>query len=241
MRSFRRFSYKDTNLRVASAYFDVVTDEIVTQRKTLEKYIRSNKSFLGSYVPVEIADDAPTVVKRMSDAAKKTGLGPMAAVAGTLAQLGAEKALSLGATEVIVENGGDMFVVCDSPLTIGIHSGDDKIGDSLAFNLPPSQIAICSSSGRMGHSHSLGKASLATAVSINASLADAAATLLGNIIQSAADLQAAVARVGSIGGIDAVMAIIDGQIGLYGRLPQLVKNPDANISAMITRDRFSFI
>ncbi|MBN2714487.1 MAG: UPF0280 family protein [Deltaproteobacteria bacterium] len=240
MRTFKRFSYKDTNLRVAGEHFDAITSEIVEQRKMLEKYIRRHPDFKTSLSPVSLLGDAPEVVLRMAAASMKTGLGPMAAVAGTLAQLGGEKALSLGATEVIVENGGDMYIACAQPLVVGIHSGDDKFGDSLAFEVPASRIAICSSSSRMGHSLSFGRCSLATAVSEDASLADAAATMLGNLVTSSASLQSAVDRVGAIDGIDGVMAIIDGQIGMRGNLPRLVKNQDAHMLHKITRDRLSF-
>ena len=239
MRNFRRFSYKDTNLKVAGDHFDVVTSEVIAQRKQLEKYIRRHPAFQSALEPVLLQSDAPEVARRMALASEKTGLGPMAAVAGTLAQLGAEKALEMGTSEVIVENGGDMYIACGSVLTIGIHTGDEKFGDALAFELPASRVAICSSSSRMGHSLSFGNCALATAVSADAAMADAAATLLGNLITSPDTLPDAVERVGTIEGIDGVMAIIDGQIGLYGNLPKIVKNQDPDTAHKITRDRLS--
>ncbi|MBN2526299.1 MAG: UPF0280 family protein [Deltaproteobacteria bacterium] len=239
MRTFRRFSYKDTNLRVACDLFEPLIDEVVNQRKMLEKYIREHGAFRESLSPIAVLENAPDVVTRMAAAAQQTGVGPMAAVAGTLAQMGVERALYLGATESIVENGGDMYIAAASPVTIGIHSGDEKFGDALAFRVPPSRVAICSSSSKMGHSLSFGKCSLATVVSSNASLADAAATLLGNIVQSADDLASAVARVGAIDGVDGVMAIMDGQIGLKGSLPEIVRNADCATDGKITRDRHS--
>lgn len=239
MRSYRRFSFKDTNLRVACDRFDAVVDEVMAQRKLLEKYIRRQPEFVSTLSPIPLLGGAPDVAVRMAAAAETSGLGPMAAVAGTLAQMGAEKALAEGAKEAIVENGGDLYVAAASPVVVGIHSGDEQFGDSLAFQIPPGQLAICSSSGRMGHSTSFGKCTLATAVSANASLADAAATLLCNSVQCANDLHTAVARVGAIDGITGVMAIIDGKIGLHGNLPPIIRNTDPATGTKVTRDRYS--
>ena len=241
MRTYRRYSYKDTNLRVACIQFDEVVNEVVTQRKLLERYIRRQPEFVRSLEPLQLLEDAPEVVLRMAAASEKTGLGPMAAVAGTLAQLGAEKAMALGVADVIVENGGDLYIAATTPVVVGIHSGDDKFGDSLGFQIPPGQLAICSSSSRMGHSLSFGKCTLATAVSAHASLADAAATLLCNSIQCADDLESAVAKVGAIEGVDGTMAIMDGKIGLCGNLPQIIRNIDPSTKTKVTRDRYSLL
>ncbi len=239
MRTYRRFSYKDSNLRIACDLFDVVVEEVMAQRKQLEKYIRQQPEFVTALTPIPLLPDAPDVAARMVSASEKIGTGPMAAVAGTLAQMGAEKALQAGAAEAIVENGGDLYIAAASPVVVGIHSGDEKFGDSLAFRIPPEQVAICSSSSRMGHSMSFGKCTLATAVSANASLADAAATVLCNAIQCAGDLETAVAQVGAIEGILGVMAIIDGKMGLYGNLPPIVRNTDPATGTKVTRDRYS--
>lgn len=239
MRTYRRFSYKDTNLRVACDLFDAVVEEVMAQRRQLEKYIRQQPEFATALAPIQIRPDAPEVAARMAAASEKTGLGPMAAVAGTLAQMGAEKALQAGATEAIVENGGDLYIAAASPVVVGIHSGDEKFGDSLAFQIPPGQLAICSSSSRMGHSMSFGRCTLSTAVSANASLADATATLLCNSIQSANDLKSAVAQAGAIEGMLGVMAIIDGKMGLYGNLPPIIRNTDPATGTKVTRDRYS--
>ena len=161
----------------------------------------------------------------------------MAAVAGTLAQLGAEAALAGGCAEAIVENGGDIFLAAVAPVTIALHAGA-TLGSRLAFHIDPHQtpLALCSSSGTMGHSLSLGRCDLATVASRDASLADAAATLVGNLVRRERDLTPALERVGAIPGIDGILAVVGGRIGLWGQLPPLVRNEDAATGAKITRD-----
>ena len=89
MRVYRSFSWKDTNLRVACASFELVTRTVVEARRQLERYIARHPAFRTAMEPLPLIDDPPEAARRMAAAAELTGLGPMAAVAGTLAQLGA--------------------------------------------------------------------------------------------------------------------------------------------------------
>ena len=109
----------------------------------------------------------------MDRAARLVGVGPMAAVAGSMAQFAAEAGLDAGAGEVIVENGGDIYLHVSESVIIGLHTGETKIKDQLAFSLnaEDTPISICSSSGTMGHSMSKGECDLATAVAKDAALA----------------------------------------------------------------------
>lgn len=238
MRTFRSFSYKDTNLRVASDCFDLVTRTILAQRKELERYIRLHPLFQSSLESIPLLDSAPTIARRMSAAAYITGLGPMASVAGTLAQFGVEAALDAGYKEAIVENGGDMFIASDSSVTIGIYAGGNDIGTNLAFDLQPEELplAVCSSSSRMGHSLSFGSCDLATVVAKEAALADSAATLVCNRIRSVQDIETVLNEVGTLGGIRGILAVNNGKIGIWGDLPRLVRNMDVDTTSKITRD-----
>lgn len=238
MRGYRSFSWKDTNLRVASPAFDLVTRTVVDQRRTLERYIARHPEFLSSLVPVVLLDEAPEVARRMAAASVLTGLGPMAAVAGTLAQMGAEAAMDAGCPEAIVENGGDIFIHSNTEVTIGIYAGDNAIAGKLAFRLDPATLplALCSSSSHMGHSLSFGRCDLATVVARDGALADSAVTLVCNLIKSERDLTPVLNDVGAITGIDGILAVKDGKIGLWGRLPELVRNQDRDSRGKITRD-----
>jgi ApbE superfamily uncharacterized protein (UPF0280 family) len=238
MRVYRSFSWKETNLRVASPAFDLITRTVIDHRRLLERYIARHPEFQSSLVPVVLLEQAPEVARRMAVAAELTGLGPMAAVAGTLAQLGAEAAMATGCTEAIVENGGDIFIYATSAVTIGIYAGDNAIAGKLAFHLEPERLplALCSSSSKMGHSLSFGRCDLATVAAKDGALADAAVTLVCNRIRSEADLTPVLDDVGAIPGIEGIFAVHSGKVGMWGDLPPLVRNEDGEARRKITRD-----
>ena len=232
---YRRFAHKGANFRILCDRFEAVTDEIVHLRDVLEEYIARHGEFASSLRPVDLLDDAPEIARRMAEAAGTVGVGPMAAVAGTVAQMSAEAA---GNAEAIVENGGDVFLAARRPVTVGLYAGQGLLGDSLALSIPPEAmpLAVCSSSGVMGHSLSLGKCDLACAVSRNASLADAAATHAANLVKSPDDIQAALEQIAGIEGIDGVLMVRGDRIGMAGDLPPLVRNRDAELGQKVTRD-----
>ncbi|WP_028579914.1 UPF0280 family protein [Desulfogranum japonicum] len=238
MRTFRSFSWKDTNLRIAGDQFDCITQAILKERRALEAYIRRHPEFQHSLVPISLLDMPPVSAQRMADAAQLTGLGPMASVAGTLAQIGVEAAMESGATEAIVENGGDMFLYSQQPVTIGLYAGNNAIGDKLAFKLSPTDLplALCSSSSIMGHSQSFGKCDLATVVAKNAALADSVATLVCNSIQTIHDLEQVLNQAGNIQGVHGILAVKDDKISIYGNLPELARNQDVSLRNKITKD-----
>jgi len=240
-REYRRFSHKGANFRICCGRFEAVTREIVRQRELLEAYIESHAEFATSLEPVPARGEAPDVAKRMARAAATVGVGPMAAVAGTFAQLAAEAGLAAGADEAVVENGGDMFLICRRRAVIGLFAGEGPLSDRLALEISPelTPLAICSSSGRMGHSLSLGDCDLATVTSPDAALADAAATLAANLVRSEADVDDALARIAAIEGIRGVLIVQGGRVGLAGRLPPLAANRDAELTRKVTRDRRS--
>ncbi len=238
MRNFKEFSYKDTHLKIFSSAYDTVTQAVVQERQNLESYIERHPEFQSSLTPITLLPEAPTIAIKMSNASHATGLGPMASVAGTIAQVGVEAAQNCGCNEAIVENGGDMFLASESPVTIGIYAGKNIIGSQLAFHLLPEHlpIAICSSSSKMGHSLSFGDCELATVVARDAALADSAATLVCNSISGEADVAGVLDTVGQINGIQGILVVKNSNIGLWGDLPQLVRNQDLGTVAKITRD-----
>ncbi len=149
----------------------------------------------------------------------------MAAVAGAMAQLAAEAAIRAGTEEVIVDNGGDIYLQTVEPVVIGLYPGESEQIGRLAFSLQAGDtpLSICSSSGKMGHSLSLGQCDLATVVAKDAALADAAATLAANLVNRVSDVEIALNKIISIEGVGGVLIIKDGHAGLAGKLPSLVK------------------
>ena len=224
-RIYKTFIHKEAVFRICCNRFDAVTLEIIRQRKILEDYIQQHPDFQRSLEPVELRPNAPEVVQRMASAAKQVGVGPMAAVAGVMAQLVAEAGLTAGAEEVIVENGGDIYLQTTKTVTLGLYSGSIEKINKLAFNLQPNDtpLSICSSSGKMGRSMSLGQCDLATVVAKDAALADAAATLTANLVKEVKDIKSTLNQIAGIEGIDGVLIVKDGNVGLSGKLPPFVK------------------
>ncbi|NIO43680.1 MAG: UPF0280 family protein, partial [Burkholderiales bacterium] len=214
-RTYRTFTYREAVFRICCEKFDAVTTEIMRQRRILEEYIGRHPDFRESLEPLELLAGAPEVVLSMARAAKLVGVGPMATVAGAMAQCAGLAALDAGACEVIVDNGGDIYISAVEPVIIGLKTGTTDLADKLAFSLEADDtpISICSSSGEMGHSMSLGQCDLATVVAKDAALADAAATQAANLVRTVDDIDPALENISAIEGVDGVMIIKGDRIG----------------------------
>lgn len=224
-RRFQTFTYRDALYRMLADGFESACSELVARRNELEAFIRRCPLFARSYVPIALPDDAPPTARQMADAARRVQVGPMAAVAGAFAEAAARRALATGTEEAIVDNGGDLYLKLVEPALIGLYTGDRQLSQRLAFRIEPDEtpLAVCSSSGRMGHSHSLGACDLATVTAGNAALADAAATRTANQVRAASDIDAALESISAVDGIRGVLIVKDGRIGMAGRLPHLVR------------------
>jgi uncharacterized protein len=224
-RIYKTFIYKEAVFNICCEAFEAVRYEIIRQRKILEDYIKRHPEFQSSFEPLELKLGAPVVARRMACAAKLVGVGPMAAVAGAMAQLAVEAGIKAGAREAIVDNGGDIYLQASEAVIIGLYPGESGQISRLAFSLQAcdTPISICSSSGKMGHSISLGQCDLATIIAQDAALADAAATMAANLVKTASDVEPALNKIVAVKGIQGVMIIKDGSVGLAGKLPPLVR------------------
>ena len=239
MRYYQKFSYKGANFRISSDRYETIVEEIIRQRSILSDHIRRQPEFLSALEPVHQLTDVPDIVERMYQASYKTGVGPMAAVAGVTAQIVAETALKDGAKEAIVENGGDIYFSSDREVVIGLYAGGNPLSGKLglAVKVEEMPLSICSSSSKMGHSLSFGNCDLATITSDDAALADAAATLACNLVKSVNDIDLVMEKVLQIPGIQGVLIIKDDKIGISGKLPRLVKHTDKQFFGKVTRDK----
>lgn len=192
---------------------------MLRQRTPLEKYIESHPFFCHSLEPCFVAEDAPDVVKKMAQAAQASGVGPMAAVAGAIAEAVGSDLLAYS-PEVIVENGGDIFMKTSRSRLVGIYAGESPLSGKIALEVNPEEtpLGICTSSGTVGHSLSLGIADAVVALSGSVALADAAATAIGNCVKSLDDIATAVERARNIDGLDGVVVIKDDRMGVWGKL-----------------------
>ena len=176
--------------------------------------------FASTFRPYEVPDDAPRVVKVMADAARRAGVGPMAAVAGALADMvGAD--LADQSDEVIVENGGDIHMRSGRERRVGIFAGDSPWSGRLALRIgatPPEGIGICTSSATVGPSYSAGRADCALVVAESAALADAAASALGNRAKGPERIEWALEEVMGIEGVAGCLLIMGERLGVRGDL-----------------------
>ena len=216
-----KVAIQETDLMIlAESDLTALTEEIIYRvRGPLEGYIVSHPEFLRSLTPLPYDELAPPVVKEMLAAAQMCGAGPMAAVAGAIAeQVGI--ALLRESGEVVVENGGDCFVKVDAPVQISIFAGRSKLSNTLALKIYPEQtpLGVCTSSGTVGHSLSFGFADAVTVTSASAALADAAATMTCNQVKSERDIRKAIAYVQQIEGVSGVIVIVGEQIGAWGEI-----------------------
>jgi ApbE superfamily uncharacterized protein (UPF0280 family) len=199
-------------------------------RAVLEEYIRLRPEFKTSLVPIAADPQAHALIQDMLEASRTCGVGPMAAVAGAVAEhvTGALLAFS---PEIIVENGGDLFLKTDCELTIGIFAGPSPLSEKIGIRIPAQDmpLSLCTSSGTVGPSLSFGRADAVTVRSRSAALADAAATAIGNIIKSAADIATGIEAARAIAMLDGIVIIKDDQIGAWGDI-ELVALESAGVA-----------
>lgn len=191
---------------------------LLKHRASVEEYIRQQPAFLTSLTPLCVRSDAPPIVKTMAEAAEKAGVGPMAAVAGAVAEYVGRELLPFS-REVIVENGGDIYLKTQKTRSIGIYAGaSSPFTGKLALKIDPGEtpLGVCTSAGTVGHSFSLGQCDAAIVVSPSAALADAAATAVGNLIRSAEDIRKGIDFARGVAGIKGVVIVKDSRIGAWG-------------------------
>jgi ApbE superfamily uncharacterized protein (UPF0280 family) len=153
----------------------------------------------------------------MARASQLAGVGPMAAVAGAIAEAVGRDLLAFS-PEVIVENGGDIFLKISEKRLVGIYAGQSSFTKKIALEIMPREtpLGIGTSSGTVGHSLSLGSADAVIGLSSSAALADAAATAIGNMVNTTDDIPKAIEQAGNIEGLRGVIIIIGEQMGVWG-------------------------
>lgn len=196
-----------------------VREMVNKQRELLEKYIAEDHAFLHSLIPCDLKPGAPQIAVDMAEAARLAGVGPMAAVAGAFAHY-IGSALAKRSRDVIVENGGDIYLRSTRRRTIGIFAGKSPLSNRVALSIRPEDtpLGVCTSSGTVGHSLSMGRADAVVVLSPSAILADAVATAAGNHIQTKDDVQKAVEFATGIEGVTGAVAIMEDRLAAGGIL-----------------------
>ncbi|MFA4844055.1 MAG: UPF0280 family protein [Candidatus Margulisiibacteriota bacterium] len=209
----------DLLILAESNLYDRAQAAVLKYRAELDKYIALDPNFQRSYSPVRLRYEAPPIAREMARAARQVKVGPMAAVAGALAEF-VGRDLRASTDEIIVENGGDIYLKINQPRKVGVYAGKSPFSEKIALELEPraKPFSVCTSSGTVGHSFSFGKADAVVVISSSASLADAAATAIGNQVKEVSDIEPALKFAKKIRGLDGVLIIKDDQLGALGKL-----------------------
>jgi len=192
---------------------------VLKHRTSLENYIEYHSLFLTTLQPYPVEEDAPTIVKEMSRASQLAGVGPMAAVAGAIAETVGRDLLPLS-PEIIVENGGDIFLKISQRRLVGIYAGQSPFTGKIALEIKPQEtpLGICTSSATIGHSLNLGNADAIVALSPSTALADAIATAIGNSVKSREDISGAIEKAQGIKSLQGIVIIKGNEIGIWGKV-----------------------
>jgi uncharacterized protein len=188
-------------------------------RSHLKKYIASHPTFLTTLEPFTAEEDAPIIVKAMCQAGEQASVGPMAAVAGAIAYFVGEE-LAAFSQDVIIENGGDIYLRSTQDRLIGIYAGQSLLSGKIGIVIPAkdSPLGISTSSGTVGHSLSFGKADAVVVLAKTAVLSDAAATGIGNLIITPADIPMGISSAQKIAGVHGIVIIKGEELGVWGAI-----------------------
>jgi uncharacterized protein len=214
-----KISETDLFILADSDLSDLAFQSTLKFRVQIEEYIRLHPEFKSSLVPVSGDRLAPEIIKDMLKVSATAGVGPMASVAGAISEhVGRD--LMRESANVIVENGGDIYLNVKDNVLIGLFAGDSPLTGRIALRIDAKEtpIGICTSSGTVGHSLSFGKADAVCIKSKSAALADAAATSVGNLIRKKSDVKKGLDRAMSIDGVLGVLIIKEDTLAVQGEM-----------------------
>ena len=227
----RAFRLKESNCTIIADREETIEkamSSIKYHRRQREKYIQGHPDFLYSLQPVPM-EKGPKVVGLMVEASLKAKVGPMAAVAGVLADLAVEEMIHVGSKVAVVENGGEVSAISNQPIDIALAAGDAPLSREMGFRLREFPVGVATSSGLYSHALSFGEAQAVTIFAVDAGVADAAATAVANLI-TGDDVQDVI-RLGidealGIEGVKGLFILYRGVVGKGGKVPELIKvNP----------------
>jgi ApbE superfamily uncharacterized protein (UPF0280 family) len=216
-----RVAVKETDLMILADQ-DLsreVRSLVIQERQQLEAYGQKHPEFFTTLTPFPPDPYAPHLVRDMIGAGAAAGVGPMAAVAGAIAARVGE-ALRAFSEEVIVENGGDIFMHLQHPATVSLFAGRSPLSHKVGLKIYPDRETwgVCTSSGTVGPSLSFGRADAACVVAADAALADACATALGNQVSDGSAVNEALEWLGEVPGIVGGVVIVGEHLGAWGQI-----------------------
>lgn len=231
-RTYRSLINKDNltsyNVNIAESDLFISSDTNLTNealeslgrhRHSLETYIKSHPDFRTSLLPLPEDDLAPPLVRNMLLKTKICRVGPMASVAGAISEYVGNDLLQ-HTENIIIENGGDIFLKSKKELIVSVYAGESSLSYKVNFIVKPekSPLGICTSSATVGPSLSFGKADAICVISPSATLADAAASAIGNKVKSKKDIKPALDFGIKIPGVTGIIIIVGNDMGAIGEV-----------------------
>ncbi len=215
---------------------EIAINEALRARQIVESYVAKYPEFRFSLEPIDLGGEHPRVIELMLGAAKKAEVGPFAAVAGAIAEVACEAGWQKTGKSIAVENGGDIQAMGSTQFTVGIYAGSSPLSGELALRLRKSDLpaGICTSSGTVGHSLSFGWSDATVVIADQASLADACATAIGNVVRGG-DREAVkkgLELVDQMEGIRGVVIIKGSILGLKGKIPEICPLSGADLEVL---------
>lgn len=198
---------------------DIARKAVVKYREEIEDYIKKHPEFKTSLEPLDMAGPASNIIKDMIRSSGLAGVGPMASVAGAIAEFTGKELLPYS-RQVIVENGGDIFIASSTERIVAVFAGDSSLTNKLFIRIKPQDtpLGICTSSGTVGHSLSFGKADACVIISKSTALADAAATAACNRVKAKQDIKPALEFAMSIKGVTGALIVYKSDFGACGEI-----------------------
>ena len=222
------FRYKESDCTIISdkkAGIETAKTSIKRNLKLLEEYIKKNPRFLFSLAPISVTG-APEVATLMAQAAQKAQVGPMAAVAGVIADLAVKDMIYTGCKVAVVEDGGEAYAVSNQIIDVGFAAGDEPLSKEIGFRLKQFPLGVATSSGKFSHAFSFGDADAVTIFAVSAGLADAVATAVANLI-TGDDVEATIKKgvnvALSVEGVQGVFILYREIVGKGGQVPDMIK------------------
>ena len=226
---FRSFgvNYKETDLWIGvdPASFceemkELAHSKVVQLRSEMEEYLMSDPGFGKTFEPHQVEPNAPEIVKVMAQATNRAGVGPMAAVAGAFSEMvGQHLMQQFEIQELVVENGGDIFLKINRNLLMSVYAGSSPLSEKIGIEIQASEspLGVCTSAGTVGPSVSLGKTDATMIICRNTALADALATTFGNLVQNPEDVQQVTQQTEQFTEILSAVIICRDKIGIRGQ------------------------
>ncbi|MCM8774411.1 MAG: UPF0280 family protein [Candidatus Omnitrophica bacterium] len=213
-------SYKESDLYIVS---DKPLEENITLKilvkyyNQIKEYIKKNPYFLTSLSPLPVDEQASPIIKDMLLAGKIAGVGPFASVAGAMSFYVGKELLNF-CNQIIIENGGDVFLKIDTDRNIGVYLGDNFNPKNLTIKVSKrhTPFGICSSSAKIGHSLNFGCVDLLTVISKDVIVADALATAYSNEIKREKDVKKILNQARQNPYVDGIIVAISGKLFLWG-------------------------